>query len=252
MDELTTRERGFVVAAVRALGARAERVCRTPAERRWAAELARDPARLFDEAARLGRAVPHGIGEVHPSWYAAPRVPVRADASAYLARLAFGHLVEMAGRSDGELDLERRSPAQLQELVVALGRRRVATALSGAPRGALARLCARLGEPAASELAAEVRAITGQVSTAQIAAAQRALHQAELADGEAPRLFTALGCAWLGAALAQLGGDRHRRVAQRLPLALGQALVSGAGDPDAEGALTAAATLLASLRPRTV
>jgi hypothetical protein len=253
VEELSTRERGFVVAAVRALGPGAEAACSSPPGRRLAAELAHDPTRLAEEATRLGRAVPLGIAEVHPSWYSAPRVSKRPDAAAYLARAAFGHLVEMGERErPGELDLERRSPAQLHELLVALGRRRVATALSVAPRGALARLCARLGEPAASELAGEVRALAGLVATREIAAAQRALHKAELSDGDAGRLFTTLGCAWLGAALAQLGGDRLRRVAQRLPLPIGQALVGGAEGADGEGALAAAAALLASPRLRAV
>jgi hypothetical protein len=264
-----TRDRGFVVAAVRALGPRAENFCgrRDSALRRHAALLYRDRERYNREATRLDRPVPAGIGEVHPTWYEAPPSTERAAARAWLERLAYGHLVEM---EDDEpqpalLDrLARRDAAELGELLVALGRRRVAVAFSGAPRGALAQLCARLGEPAASELLAQVRAVAPQVGSDEVHAAQRALFALGLdtaaarLDGDGPRdaraLFLRAGCAWLGPALAARGDDRLRRVAQRLPRTLGAALLDGAratvDETDGAAASSAAAALLSRARAR--
>src|SRR4051812_23338364 len=243
----STRERAFAVAAVRALGARAEAVCarRSPELRRFAALLSRDPERLSAEAARLGQAIPDGITEVHPSWYASPLVSRRGDAQAWLSRSTFGHLVDMTRPESDPGDvgeqLERRSGAELALLVVALGRRRVAVAFSGAPRGALAQLCARLGEPAGSELVDEVRHIAQLVLPADVTAAQEALQRS--ADNGLD-LFTRVGVAWLAPALAAGSGDRLQRVAQKLPRPLGEALLkSGSGTPDHE-ALSVAMGLL--------
>jgi hypothetical protein len=260
MDELSglsTRERAFVVACVRALGARAEAACARsgPSSRRYAAELTRDPARLAAEAERLGRAVPDGIEEIHPTWIEPPPPSTRAEAVAHLARRAYGHLVAMA--TDEEDPLERCSAVQLFELLAALGRRRVAIAFSGAPKTALARLCARLGEPAGSQLVAEVRQIAAAVSPAEVTAAQRALHHpgAEITDGDGLHLFTRVGTAWLGPALAARGGDLLRRLAQRLPQPVGLALLGAAtveaAATDSAAALAAVAAL-ASTRPRAV
>jgi hypothetical protein len=258
---LSTSDRAFAVAAVRALGARAEGACarRSPALRRLAVELARDPARLTAEAVALARPVPVGIGEVHASWFTPPPPSRRADAALYLQRRGYGHLVETAVDSDpaDPADkLEQRSAMQVPELLRALGRRRVATAFSGAPRGALAQLCARLGEPAAGELLAEVRALASQVSPEEVVAAQRALsHPGVDALEDARDLFLRVGMDWLAPALRARGGDRLQRFAQRLPLPLGRALVAAAARapaPDGEGgaALAAAAAALATLRPR--
>jgi hypothetical protein len=276
----STRERAFVVAAVRALGPRAEAFCgrRSPELRRFAALLWRDRERWNAESLRLARAVPAGVGAVHPSWYEPPPASSDARAQAWLSRRAYGRLVDMEDERGGvgALDrLEKRDAAELGELLVALGRRRVAIAFSGAPRAALAQLCARLGEPAASELLAQVRAVAPSVGSDEVHAAQRALFglgpagaalaagaQAESASAresrgvstgtEARALFLRAGCGWLAPALAARGGDRLRRVAQRLPRSIGEQLLDGAHVPssDAEhsSALTAASGLLT--RPR--
>jgi hypothetical protein len=282
-DEPSTRERAFVVAAVRALGPRAEAFCgrRSPLLRRFAAQLYRDRERWASESQRLSRAVPAGIGEVHPSWYEPAPPSVDARAAAWLQRRAYGQLVDMGEPENGAvLDrLERRDAAELGELVAALGRRRVAIAFSGAPRAAVAQLCARLGEPAASELLAQVRAVAPSVGSDEVHAAQRALFGlgpagAALAQGasrsgdeersregrglssgsEARALFVRAGCGWLGPALAARGGDRLRRVAQRLPRSLGEQLLDGAHAPssDAEhaAAVSAASALLTRTRAR--
>ncbi|HZS37991.1 MAG TPA: hypothetical protein VFF06_14240 [Polyangia bacterium] len=277
MNELepSTRERAFVVAAVRALGPRAEAFCgrRSPLLRRFAAQLYRDRERWADESQRLSRAVPAGVGEVHPSWYEPPPASTNPAAAAWLSRRAYGQLVDMGEpqAAAGALDrLERRDPDELAELVIALGRRRVAIAFSGAPRAAVAQLCARLGEPAASELLAQVRAVAPSVGSDEVHAAQRALfglgpaaaltarptddrESRGISSGsEARALFSRAGCGWLAPALFSRGGDRLRRVSQRLPRPLGEQLLASATVPstDAEhsSALTAASALLT--RPR--
>lgn len=241
---LSTRERAFVVAAVRVLGPRSEAVCarRSAAMRRQAALLLAEPARLAAEAERLSRAVPDGIGAVHPSWYEAPPPSERPEAAAWLARRAYGHLVEMTPRErvgGGALEaLERAGEHTLERVLLALGRRRVATAFSGAPRASLAQLCARLGEPAATELIAEVQAVASTVSSDEVRTAQRALFQIMTGapvEGETARgLFLRAGAAWLGPALAMRGGDRPRRVAQRMARPVGELLLAGAAEPATE------------------
>jgi hypothetical protein len=245
MTAPSTRERAFAVAAVRALGARAEAVCarRSPELRRFAALLSRDPERMAVEAARLGHPIPDGITDVHPSWYEAPLVSRRGDAQAWLSRRTFGHLVDMT-RPEGDAgdpgdQLERRSGGELALLIVALGRRRVAVAFSGAPRGALAQLCARLGEPAGSELVDEVRHIAQLVLPADVTSAQEALQHT---GGGGLDLFTRVGIAWLAPALT--GGDRLQRVAQRLPRPVGEALLLGGGGQVDSEVLSVALSLL--------
>jgi len=240
------------VAAVRALGPRAEAVCarRSPELRAFAAQLARDPARQANESTRLGYAVPDGIDDVHPSWYLPPPRSNQPRAAAWLERRAYGHLVDMTrpepDPSDPADHLERKSGPELAFLVVALGRRRVAVAFSGAPRGALAQLCARLGEPAGTELVNEVRHIAQLVLPADVTAAQHALHGMNLDDGRhAHGLFTQVGVGWLAPALLASGGDRLQRMAQRLARPLGEALLAAAAGPVDAGALPVAMSLAA-------
>ena len=264
-----TRERAFAVAAVRALGARAAALCgrRSPPLRRYAALLVREPALLESEAAALDGAVPAGLREVHPSWYAEPPASSRPEAQAWLERRAYGHLVEMSvGGSSGLgtlVDrLEQGDPNTLTELLYALGRRRVATAFSGAPRAALAQLCARLGEPAASELLSQVRQVASQVSSDEVKAAQRrcsrsgSRHETAVGSDAARLLFLSAGASFIGPALLARGGDWLRRVAQRLPRELGEALLAGAASPATEAesaaAVSVAAVMLASARPRSI
>jgi hypothetical protein len=264
--EIETREKAYAIAAVRALGTRAEALCarRSPALKRYAQQLLRDPALVASFAEQLDCARPVGLAEVHPSWYEAPALSSRPEAAAWLERRAYGHLVEMTRASADAAPavaraLERLSADALAQLVLALGRRRVATAFSGAPRTALAQLCARLGEPAASELLEQVRALSPQVATDEVRAAQRAVFQLvepQLADDRdpAPALFLRAGAGWLAPAIAARGADRLRRLAQRLPRPLGEALLGGgrtpASDAECAAALKIAATLLAAPRPR--
>jgi hypothetical protein len=267
----STRERGFALAAARALQADAARFCRqrAPATAGDAEALARHAAGLVDEAARareaqaLGRAVPAGLERIDRSWYLPPPRSSSPAAEAHLLRAAFAQLVAMedddAGddahrrdddegahhrddgdaRDDRETPLDRCAPDAIERALVALGRRRVALAFVGAPRGGLAQLCARIGEPAASELVAEVHALKAAApSPAEVKAAQRALFHGD--DGElrpggggldaAHALFFRIGAAWIAPALAS-DGDQLRRAAQRLPRALGQTLLDEALAP---------------------
>jgi hypothetical protein len=269
---LTTRERAFAVAAARLLPARAEIVCGRragsgPELRRYAARLVRDPALREREAARLDAPVPAGLGAIHPSWYQragdeAPPASRSPAAAAYLERRAYGHLVAMwdleeKGDGAGLIDrLEREDPLTLVTLLVALGRRRVAIAFSGAPRAALAQLCARLGEPTASEILALVRQVASQISSDEVRAAQRALFQLGLTDlqgADAARaLFVRAGAGWIGPALAQRGGDRLRRVAQRLPRDVGEVLLEGGARPATESEVAQAIAQAAMMLPGAV
>jgi hypothetical protein len=170
-------------------------------------------------------------------------------AAKWLQRRSFGHLVDMTRVTTDPADpadqLERRVGAELALLLIALGRRRVAIAFSGAPRGALAQLCARLGEPAGTELVDEVRRIAQLVLPADVTAAQQALHGPALDDDRhALGLFTQAGVGWLAPALRALGGDRLQRVAQRLARPLGTALLTAADGSLDSGALAVAMSLL--------
>gem|GEM_PF-5746114 len=282
MTVLSTSERAFAVAAVRALGQRAEALCgrRSSALRRQAALLCRDPQLLRDEARALDRPQPLGLAEIHRSWYTLPP-PVDANLPAaelakrraYLSRRLLGHLVDMSTGPDalrGQIfdRLEREDPIRLAELVSHMGQRRVAVAFSGAPRAALAQLCARLGEPAASELLVRVRAATTQIGSEEVKSAQRAMFQLgapSVAPGSpmdvvgpdetnpARALFLRAGAGWLGPALVAGGGssgDRLRRIAQRLPREIGEILVVGARraatEAECAAAIAAAAVALAS------
>jgi hypothetical protein len=113
-------------------------------------------------------------------------------------------------------------------------------AFVGAPRAGLAQLCARLGEPAASQLVAEVRAVrAAPPSHDAIKAAQRALFGAGDALHSGGDLFFRVGAAWLAPALTS-NGDELLRVAQRLPRALGQQLLDEADAPLSEAERAAA------------
>lgn len=207
MSSPSTRTRGFALAAARARGERA----------------------AAREAATLAEMPPPGLERVHRSWYTPPPRSRRADAGAHLARAAYGHLVAMDGG-----DLSRRAADAIERAIVALGRRRLGLAFVGAPRAGLAQLCARLGEPSASALVAEVRALHAAAPPSEaIKAAQRALFQSGDEIHESADLFFRVGAAWLGPALA-LDGDELMRVAQRLPRALGQQLLDAAATPLAE------------------
>jgi hypothetical protein len=260
----STVERAWVVAAVRALGARAEAAC----ARRWpdspslgalALELAGDPARLAAEAERLDRARPVGLEAIHPSWYEAPPVSSRADAQAWLDRRAYGALVDMTPPEGAKVPalerLDRLDAGAILDRIERLGRRRVATAFLSASRAQIAQLCARLGEPHASQLLDELGQVSQSAAREEVRAARKSLLHVDAtltvegsasttesgppAQGRA--LFLRAGCVWLGPAVAARGGDRLRQLAQRLPRSAGAGLLAAgalpASDVDNAGAL---------------
>lgn len=232
-----------MLAAARALGRDAARFCaaRAPALERPAAALD-DPAALARESAALARPEPLGLERVDRSWYAPPPRSRRGDGATHLQRAAYAHLVSMDG--DDAAALSRRAPEEITRALAMLGRRRLALAFAGAPRAGLAQLCARLGEPAAGELVAEVRALKSAAPPEAIKAAQRALFRSgDDLDGGG-ELFLRLGAAWLAPALAP-GGDELSRVAQRLPRSVGQLLLDEADAPLSEPERAAALALLA-------
>jgi hypothetical protein len=221
----STRQRGFALAAARARGARA------------------DVASLEREAEVLSRVPPAGLGRIDPSWFVAPPPSGRPEAARYLQRSAYARLVTMEPAGV----LSSRTPAEIERVLVALGRRRVALAFVGAPRAGLAQLCARLGEPAASELVDEVRAVKAKSpSHDAVKAAQRALFRSRDGgeDSGARGFFFRVGCAWLAPALAR-DGDELQRAAQRLPRALGQQLLDEADAASSDGERASALALLA-------
>lgn len=229
------RGRAFALAAVRALGDRAENFLRprSPALADFAATL-RDPAVLAAESSRLTASRPEGIEQIEASWYTPAPLSRSPAAQLYLDRLHYGHLVAMGAHSPlDEVDTKR-----LVRLLERLGQRRVAMAFRSAEPSALAQLCARVGEPGASALLREVKEL-GAIPANEVKAAQRALFRQVLDDLEAAKLdarglFLRAGAGWLAPALRTLGADEVARVAQRLPRPYGDVLLSsadGAVDP---------------------
>jgi hypothetical protein len=290
----STKARGFALAAARALGAAAESFCRAhaPSAHGDGAALGRLAAELVGAEAQaratqaLGRLQPAGLERIDRSWYVPPARSTRPAAAAHLARAAYAHLAPMddddsatpysiesddsgpnrvpdvalaPGRA-APPSLSRHSAAELESALVTLGRRRVALAFVGAPRAGLAQLCARLGEPAASALVADVRALKTAAQD-EIKAAQRALFTGAGSgeDGElggavgggdrAQALFFRVGAAWLAPALLR-DGDELRRLAQRLPRALGQTLLDAAAAPSSEAERSAVLARLANVVER--
>jgi hypothetical protein len=287
----STKTRGFALAAARALGAAAESFCRAHAPSahgdgaalgRLAAELAGAEAQAR-AALALGRLQPAGLERIDRSWYVPPARSTRPAAAAHLARAAYAHLAPMddddsatpysiesddsgpnrvpdVARAPGGAatpSLSHHSVAELEGALVTLGRRRVALAFVGAPRAGLAQLCARLGEPAASALVADVRALKTAAHD-EVKAAQRALftgagsgEDGELGGGgdRAQAFFFRVGAAWLAPALAR-DADELRRLAQRLPRALGQTLLDAAAAPSSEAERTAVLARLANVVER--
>ncbi len=233
-----------MLAAVRALGRNAEpflasRGASPAVEQRAmslaaaARLLATDGAAREREIARLDASPPDGIERVHASWWRRPPPSVRPAARAFLERAATAHLVAMPPPDEAEplslANLDRVGAEPLEELVVTLGRRRVAQAFSTAPAGSLAQLCARLGEPAAGRLLAEARTI--RPSHDEVRAAQRSLFKLAVDVPDPPSLLLVAGARWLGPSLAALGGDHLRRVAQRLAEPTGRTLLAQSSAP---------------------
>jgi hypothetical protein len=65
-------------------------------------------------------------------------------------------------------------------------------------------------------------------------------------------LFLRAGARWLGPALAQRGGDRLRRVAQRMPRDVGEILLEGGTRPATEAEVTQALAAAAILLPSAI
>jgi hypothetical protein len=245
---LSTRQRAFALAAARALGREAGKLC---AQQTMAAgdELARNADALVGaapqrrEAAVLTRAQPSGLDRVDRSWYVAPPRSRRDEATTHLLRASYGQLVPMDDAGAGVLS--SRAPDEIERVLCALGRRRVALAFVGAPRAGLAQLCARLGEPHATQLLDEVRALKGSAQPEAVKAAQRALFRSGESIPAGRALFFRVGAAWLAPALAR-DGDELMRAAQRLPRALGQLLLDEADAVSSDGERAAALSLLAN------
>lgn len=246
---LSIRQRAFALAAARALGRDAAKFCAAQSLARGD-ELGRNAAALGGaapqrrEAETLARPQPSGLDRVDPSWFAAPPRSRREEAATHLRRAAYGRLVPMDDAGAGVLS--SRAPDEIERVVCALGRRRVALAFVGAPRAGLAQLCARLGEPHASQLVEEVRAVKGSAPSPEaIKAAQRALFRSGENINAGRGLFFRVGAAWLAPALAR-DGDELTRAAQRLPRALGQLLLDEADAVSSDGERAAALSLLAN------
>src|SRR6478752_2955824 len=97
--ELSSLQRGFVVAAVRALGVAAEGAC-----------LRR----------RLDQPVPSGLGRIHPSWYEAPSPSANGPARGWLERRAYAQLAPMDVAEPDKLEL--LDGTALEGLLERLGR----------------------------------------------------------------------------------------------------------------------------------
>lgn len=215
MIEITTEERAFAAAVARTR--RAGALAALPAAARARCE---EAARAPADAARLLAEIPAGLADVHPTWIPADAPAVEAALAGrgrtperwlrWLRRRFYGHLVDM--------------PPGLRDLVLPIeivGRRRLALATKAAPRGADRLLASRLAPEHAAAFLVEVAA---PAAPEAIGAAVR-----ELAglDPDGPIPFTA-GARHLGPAVAAMGGDWPRRVAQRLPRPLGERLLGEA------------------------
>jgi hypothetical protein len=228
---LGTLDRAFALAAVRTLGEEAVAWCARlrPRAVPYACALLEDAPLMEAERRALVAPEPDGVATIHPSWYEAPLPSERPAAATYLQRVAYGHLVAMtdgAGTSPSAPEDGERLTRRLRQL----GVERVAVAFSGAPRSALAQLCARLGEPDASALLAEIRALPRSLTAEHVKTAQRGLFDGAgpLGEGEAEEtLFVRVGCGCVAPGLVD-EGDRLRRMAQRLPRAVGELLLGSA------------------------
>jgi hypothetical protein len=258
----STAQRAFAVAAVRALGPRADGACArrwpdSPSLRAFVGELLRDPARLAGEQRRLARPKPLGLEQVHPSWYETPPASKRPAARNWMERRAFGELIDMSPGAQQPAALERLEKLDgdaLVELIERLGRRRVATAFLSASRAQIAQLCVRLGEPRASQLLDELGQVGQSAKRDEVRTARSALLHIDVEAEDGGRtLFLRAGSAWLAPAVAARGGDALRRLAQRMPRPAGLAMLAHADTPSSDGenaSVLALAALLATERQR--
>jgi hypothetical protein len=225
--EVTTEERAFAAAVART--GRTGALAALPADvRARCAEAARAPA----DAVRLLAEVPAGLADVHPTWIPADAPAVEAALAGrgrvparwrrWLCRRFYGHLV----------DMPPGIPADLAHEIEVVGRRRLALATQAAPRGAERLLAARLGPTHAGPFLDE------HAMAAPAAAIGAAVRELGRIDPDGPILFVA-GARHLGPAVAALGGDWPRRLAQRMPRPLGERLL---GEARAGRAASPAAT----------
>ncbi len=234
MIEITTEERAFAAAVARtgrtgALAALPEPVRARCAE---AARAPADPGRLLAE-------LPAGLADVHPTWIPADAPAVEAALAGrgrtperwrrWLHRRFYGHLVDMPAGI----------PADLVLAIEIVGRRRLALATKAAPRGADRLVASRLGQAHAAAFLAE------QAAPASPEAIGAAVRELARLDPDGPILFAA-GARHLGPAVAALGGDWPRRLAQRLPRPLGERLLAevAAGREPPPGAAAELARML--------
>src|SRR5215470_11677980 len=230
MAELRTEERA-IVAAVARTGRRDALAGLAPDVR------ARCEAAVT-AAVSLPGDVPVGLADIHPTWIAdegpaiaaalAGRGAVSPTWLRWLRRRMYGHLVDMPAGL----------PADLAAEIEIVGRGRLALATRAAPAGAARRLASELGAAHARAFVDEVDALA---SAEDVRMAVRELGKL----GGGPVLFAA-GCRHVGPAIAALGGDWPRRVAQRLPRPLGERLLVDVrrGGPVFPGAAGTIARLL--------
>jgi hypothetical protein len=147
----------------------------------------------------------------------------------WLRRRLYGHLVPMPAGL----------PRDLVKDVETIGRARLALATKAAPRGADRLLASRLGSGHAAAFLAEV-AVSAPPEEVSVAVRELAR-----LDPDGPTLFCA-GARHLGPAVAAMGGDWPRRLAQRLPRPLGQRLLAevAAGRKLQPGAAEKLATIM--------
>ncbi len=245
---LSLRERAFCVAAERALGKRAETRCARfgPDATKFLEALRRD--RTLGEAAALD-APETPPAEVHATWYETSPPSGRAPVERYLQRLFYGQLLPQAAPRpvNAQRPLEAIDAERLGKLLKDLGRRRLAIAFRAAPAAQLGQLCARLGEPVASQLLAEVNTLS-TITTEEVRTAQRGLlrlPKERLRSGE--ELLLEAGCSWLGPAIAGRGDDELTRLALRLPRGLGRRLLDASTATASPAEQQAALRMLASL-----
>jgi hypothetical protein len=184
---LSTSHRALVIAAVLRDGPRAEILLLRGPQGTACAEAARElaamPSRerataIVAEAARLFAPVPSGLDEIHPSWLAVshaaepPEPPWIARAArhggpkppvlSWLRKLLLGHLAAMPTGKPPEParlelpDLPRLPAPVLERVLEHLGLRALARALTAAGPDAAREVAARLGEPDARALLADV------------------------------------------------------------------------------------------------
>jgi hypothetical protein len=191
------------------------------------------------DAADLLAELPVGLMEVHPTWIPAEAPEVEAALAGrgavplpwrcWLRRRLYGHLVPMPAGLPGDLVKE----------IETIGRGRLALATKAAPRGADRLLAARLGSGHAAPFLAEV-AVSAPPDEVSVA-----VRELLRLDPDGPILYCA-GARHLGPAVAAMGGDWPRRLAQRLPRPLGERLLAeaAAGRKPLPGAAEKLATII--------